>query len=870
MKKMECKDLDTGLRENGLPAGKSFPSTPEARPSEEKDAYSILKTDSSPNQDSSSTTDSSPTTGSTIKADYSLKPELSSKPDSTSKPDASTKPDSSCKQASSVKTDSSSKPDSTLKTDGSLPPTSRKAGLQNKKADGPKLEERLKLAKERREERARYLEQRTKQQAAKRAQWLEKEARARQQRERQLEDRRRKLEEQRLRAEKRRALLQEKERQKLEKNKERYDAAVRRSSKKTWAEIRQLRWSWAGGLNQTSSRESRCSTSTVASPKRVDSVFAKRLSKSSASLWSTPSGTRSLQLSARESKIVERLMTPTLSFLARSRSTILLSSAKDSHSCLRSQSANPLSACTHTCSGHRKVSASTPDITQRQRRLDSTPEEKKKKKKKKEKKDKERENEREKAMGKEKDQKPRRPLKQRVETSAPRTRNQLTPPTKTSQNKPTSPSPAASSVGPKTRPKRSKTPARVQLQATSPVAVETVGESDKPVGPEDTKSSTSVPPNVVSSAPTTAPSQSPSTPPPSTPSTSEPSPSSPSLCTPSTSAPSTSVASPTTPAPSPSTPTPAPSPSTPAPSPSTPAPSPSTPAPSPSTPSSSGPAPASSHTGGKPTAGTTDQEQAARSLAEKRRQIREEREREEQERREQEERDRVLREERLAWEQEERRCREEEAQRVAEEQQAVAQQLEEAAQKESDRLQKMKEEEAARAREEAERLRQERNKHFQKEEEERMERKKRLEEIMKRTRKTEGGDKNDSSQQKGSPAPQVDGKDVQRDTESSETPPDDNQHNPHTTQSNKVEETVQPQGGMKVSPVINGVQATGQHNGLSDLQIIQLANHRGGSDEGRDRSEPAIPSGPIQALESGEPFLMTTGSLKAQHVAGVL
>ncbi|KAJ8267706.1 hypothetical protein COCON_G00128780 [Conger conger] len=689
MKKMECKDLDTGLRENGLPAGKSFPSTPEARPN------------------------------------------------------------------------------STLKTDGSLPPTSRKAGLQNKKADGPKLEERLKLAKERREERARYLEQRTKQQAAKRAQWLEKEARARQQRERQLEDRRRKLEEQRLRAEKRRALLQEKERQKLEKNKERYDAAVRRSSKKTWAEIRQLRWSWAGGLNQTSSRESRCSTSTVASPKRVDSVFAKRLSKSSASLWSTPSGTRSLQLSARESKIVERLMTPTLSFLARSRSTILLSSAKDSHSCLRSQSANPLSACTHTCSGHRKVSASTPDITQRQRRLDSTPEEKKKKKKKKEKKDKERENEREKAMGKEKDQKPRRPLKQRVETSsAPRTRNQLTPPTKTSQNKPTSPSPAASSVGPKTRPKRSKTPARVQLQATSPVAVETVGESDKPVGPEDTKSSTSVPPN--------------------------------------------------------------------------------------------------------PTAGTTDQEQAARSLAEKRRQIREEREREEQERREQEERDRVLREERLAWEQEERRCREEEAQRVAEEQQAVAQQLEEAAQKESDRLQKMKEEEAARAREEAERLRQERNKHFQKEEEERMERKKRLEEIMKRTRKTEGGDKNDSSQQKGSPAPQVDGKDVQRDTESSETPPDDNQHNPHTTQSNKVEETVQPQGGMKVSPVINGVQATGQHNGLSDLQIIQLANHRGGSDEGRDRSEPAIPSGPIQALESGEPFLMTTGSLKAQHVAGVL
>lgn len=43
---------------------------------------------------------------------------------------------------------------------------------------------------------------------------------------------------------------------------------------------------------------------------------------------------------------------------------------------------------------------------------------------------------------------------------------------------------------------------------------------------------------------------------------------------------------------------------------------------------------------GKPTAGTTDREEAARILAEKRRQAREQREREEQERREQEERER--------------------------------------------------------------------------------------------------------------------------------------------------------------------------------------------------------------------------------------
>ncbi|XP_073678830.1 ensconsin [Garra rufa] len=48
-----------------------------------------------------------------------------------------------------------------------------------------------------------------------------------------------------------------------------------------------------------------------------------------------------------------------------------------------------------------------------------------------------------------------------------------------------------------------------------------------------------------------------------------------------------------------------------------------------------------------------------------------------------------------------------------------------------------KEEEEARQKEETERLRLEREKHFQKEEAERMERKKRLEEIMKRTRRSD-------------------------------------------------------------------------------------------------------------------------------------
>ncbi|KAK2106454.1 MAP7 domain-containing protein 1 [Saguinus oedipus] len=191
-----------------------------------------------------------------------------------------------------------------------------KKGWEVKKAG-----ERHRLAKERREERAKYL-------AAKKAVWLEKEEKAKALREKQLQERRRRLEEQRLKAEQRRAALEERQRQKLEKNKERYEAAIQRSVKKTWAEIRQQRWSWAGALHHSSpghkTSGSRCSVSAVNLPKHVDSIINKRLSKSSATLWNSPSRNRSLQLSAWESSIVDRLMTPTLSFLARSRSAVTL------------------------------------------------------------------------------------------------------------------------------------------------------------------------------------------------------------------------------------------------------------------------------------------------------------------------------------------------------------------------------------------------------------------------------------------------------------------------------------------------------------------------------------------------------------------
>ncbi|XP_044025775.1 ensconsin isoform X5 [Siniperca chuatsi] len=147
----------------------------------------------------------------------------------------------------------------------------------------------------------------------------------------------------------------------------------------------------------------------------------------------------------------------------------------------------------------------------------------------------------------------------------------------------------------------------------------------------------------------------------------------------------------------------------------------------------------------KPSAGTTDPEEASRILAENRRLAREQREREEEERRQQEEQARLAKEEMARRKAEERAKREEEAQRQAEErrrkEEEEREEEEERLQKEREEAERQKEEEESRQREEAERLRQEREKHFQKEEAERLERKKRLEEIMKRTRRSDTAEK---------------------------------------------------------------------------------------------------------------------------------
>ncbi|XP_074824060.1 MAP7 domain-containing protein 2 isoform X5 [Natator depressus] len=159
---------------------------------------------------------------------------------------------------------------------------------------------------------------------------------------------------------------------------------------------------------------------------------------------------------------------------------------------------------------------------------------------------------------------------------------------------------------------------------------------------------------------------------------------------------------------------------------------------------------------GKLTAGTTDAEEATKILAEKRRQARLLKEQEEQERQEREERERLEREElkrkaeeeriRLEEEarkrEEERRCEEEEARRKAEEdarrRAEEEKMLKEKQEKELQaKLEKQREEAEAKAREAAEHMRLEREQIMQQIEQERLERKKRIDEIMKRTRKSE-------------------------------------------------------------------------------------------------------------------------------------
>uniref|UniRef100_A0ABM5FYC6 MAP7 domain-containing protein 2 isoform X9 n=1 Tax=Pogona vitticeps TaxID=103695 RepID=A0ABM5FYC6_9SAUR len=169
--------------------------------------------------------------------------------------------------------------------------------LQDAAVDGfLKTDERQRLARERREEREKYL-------AAREQQILEKERRAKLQYEKQIEERWRKLEEQRQREEQKRAAVEEKRRQKLREEEERLEAMMRRSMERSQQlEQKQKRWSWGGALAAGSGDRDACdklSVSTMNLPKQMESPINKRLSSSTATITYSPDRDRVFHICPR-------------------------------------------------------------------------------------------------------------------------------------------------------------------------------------------------------------------------------------------------------------------------------------------------------------------------------------------------------------------------------------------------------------------------------------------------------------------------------------------------------------------------------------------------------------------------------------------
>ncbi|KAM4044122.1 MAP7 domain-containing protein 2 isoform 5-T5 [Anomaloglossus baeobatrachus] len=180
-----------------------------------------------------------------------------------------------------------------------------------------KTDERLRLAKERREEREKCL-------AVREQQILEKERRAKLQYEKQIEERWKKLEEQRVREDQKRAAVEEKRKLKIREEEERLEAMMRRSQERSQQlEQKQKRWSWGGALVAGAGRDGeseipqppvldlstttpdtepvtsadadepsnacdKLSSSTMSLQRQVDSPISKRLSASTAAITHSP------------------------------------------------------------------------------------------------------------------------------------------------------------------------------------------------------------------------------------------------------------------------------------------------------------------------------------------------------------------------------------------------------------------------------------------------------------------------------------------------------------------------------------------------------------------------------------------------------
>ncbi|XP_029703349.1 ensconsin isoform X7 [Takifugu rubripes] len=542
-----------------------------------------------------------------------------------------------------------------------------------------RVDDRLRVAKERREEA-------DKQQALRGSQIMERERKAKLQVERQIEERQKKVEDQRRKEELKRLAVEEKRKQKQEEEKEHYEAVMRRTQERSHrVEQRQKRWSW-GGLTDSEGRTDKRSTSTTNLKPQPEACISKRLS-SSTTLIKSPDKSPSMkkrsssltrvsvgraQTPAKSDKgttedqarrppsstvdggVLSRLLTPTQASLARSKSAATLSAdgkdAPECHLCPRSASATPLHpprGPVRSRSIDRQKSGMTTSVSA-DGALDPS-------------------------------------LKEKQLTS-PRGQSPPTPSSTLGRNRSPSPapnpapkrtpSPTASKQNSKARPPSPSTmkqrPASPQASSTKPPPIQKPALT--PTGPptlrkRDSKSKDLCPVQAVSPQPSE-----------------------------------------------------------------------------------------SSKSKDKDAAtGTNSAAEAAKILAENRRLMREQREKEEQLRIQREEEEKLRKEEEKRLEEEarlirleeekklaeERRIKEEEDARKAEEERV--RQAEEEAVRQAE-LQKEREEAEAKAQEEAERVRQERDRIMQQNQQERMERKKRIEEIMKRTRK---GDQSDLKREAG-------------------------------------------------------------------------------------------------------------------------
>ncbi|XP_042594412.1 ensconsin isoform X10 [Cyprinus carpio] len=546
-----------------------------------------------------------------------------------------------------------------------------------------RIDDKLRVAKERREEQE-------KQHAARETQLLERERKARQQVERQMEEKQKKLEEQRRKEEQRRAAVEEKRKQKLEEEKEHYEAVMRRTLERSQrVEQRQKRWSW-GGLSDSDNKNGQSDSGSTSTPiaivispaspaskpprnqtsqdkrsssttnlKQADSVISKRLSSSSATLLNSPDKTRRSLAAPVDSSVLTRLLTPTQASLARSKSAAALSAeggdTQESHLCPRSASASPMQPSARgplrSRSSDRKkglptsvsadaISSMTQQKGETEKRFTSP-------------------------VGK-------RP-------ASPSSSHRSPSPSPAANTTTRAPSPGAAKQSPRFRP-------------PSPISLK-----QRPPSPQP--SATSKPP------PIQKPALTPTGPPTLRKRDSKPKDMSPMM--------------PVTPqSPETSTPSPTPSPKT--------------------KEESSSKAVAGTNSAAEASKILAENRRLAREQKEKEEQLRIQKEEEERLRKEEEKR--LAEEERLRRIEEEKRLaeerkREEEEQALIAEEERQRMELEE--EQRQAELQKEREEAEAKAQEEAERQRQERERIMQQNQQERMERKKRIEEIMKRTRKTD-------------------------------------------------------------------------------------------------------------------------------------